>query len=275
VGTQHCRRGHPNALPDRWLALLLAIGLLAAILTHSVLAKPLLSVTRFWVYFPFLSRREACQPIPGETYIALSADGPGPHIPAEVHPDLNLAVHGYEPTNAYKGLVDYPGPHDPNAPQFHDLFADRRLPTFHSVYQLYGWDWAHMRRGPLITDPPVTVLGLGAAQGETLHVPDSGYTIGSGFEVLVLYASSDRITLKYTREDNVVSGYTLHVDRICVEPSLLALYQACNHAGRAYLPALRPRQAFGRALGDEVVIAIVDSGTFLDPRSRQDWWRAH
>jgi hypothetical protein len=108
--------------------------------------------------------------------------------------------------------------------------------------------------------------------GETLHVPGSGYTIGSGYEVLVLYAAEDRITLKYTREDNVVVGYTLHLEGICVEPSLLALYRARNVAGREQLPALRARQAFGRAVGGEVGVVIRDSGAFMDPRSRNDWW---
>jgi len=67
-------------------------------------------------------------------------------------------------------------------------------------------------------------------------------------------------------------GYTLHVENICVEPSLLALYQAMNAAGRSSLPALRSGQAFGRARG-EIGVAIRDCGAFLDPRSRKDWWK--
>jgi hypothetical protein len=111
------------------------------------------------------------------------------------------------------------------------------------------------------------------APEETIHVPESGYTIGSGYEVLVLYASRERITLKYTRNDNVVSGYTLHVENVCVEPTLLALYQAWNDAGRSQLPALRAGQAFGRARGDEIGVVIRDNGTSMDPRSRKDWWQ--
>ena len=72
-------------------------------------------------------------------------------------------------------------------------------------------------------------------------MPDSGRSIGSGYEVLVLYASPDRITLKYTPEENVVRGYTLHVENVCVEPNLLGLYQTLNGAGRSQLPAL-PRR---------------------------------
>jgi hypothetical protein len=125
----------------------------------------------------------------------------------------------------------------------------------------------------VITDPEVTLAGMAVAPGETIHVPGSGYEIGAGYEVLVLYASKERITLKYTREDNVVWGYTIHVENVCVEPSLLALYESWNQAGRDHLPALRAGQAFGRARTDEIGVAIRDTGAFLDPRSRKDWWK--
>jgi hypothetical protein len=90
---------------------------------------------------------------------------------------------------------------------------------------------------------------------------------------LVLYAGQERLTLKYTGEDNVVAGYTLHIEGICVEPNLLALYEDMDAAGRSRLPALRTGQAFGRTYGDEVGIAIRDAGRFMDPRVRKDWWR--
>jgi hypothetical protein len=113
---------------------------------------------------------------------------------------------------------------------------------------------------------------MATAPGEVLRLPDSGYSIGSGYEALVLYATEERITLKYTREDNVVWGYTIHVENVCVEPSLLALYRAWNDAGRAQLPALRGGQPFGRARGGEIRVAIRDNGTFMDPRSQGCWW---
>jgi hypothetical protein len=119
----------------------------------------------------------------------------------------------------------------------------------------------------------VTLAELAVTPGEPLRVPDSGYSVGSGYQVLVLYASQDRITLKYTRNDNVVHGYTLHLENICVDPPLLNLYQSWNAAGRVQLPALQSGQAFGRAPGNTVGVAIRDSGAFMDPRSRKDWWR--
>jgi hypothetical protein len=88
----------------------------------------------------------------------------------------------------------------------------------------------------------------------------------------VLFADKDSITFKYTSEDNVVSGYTVHIQDICVEPKLLALYQQENAAGRAELPALTGNQPFGRARASEVLVAIRDTGAFMDPRVKKDWW---
>ena len=141
------------------------------------------------------------------------------------------------------------------------------------MYKVYDWDWGCNCRGPLLTRWAVTLAGMGVAPGETIHVPSSGYEIGQGYEVLVLYATEERITLKYTRDDNVVYGYTLHVENVCVEPRLLALYRAKNEAGRVELPALRAGQAFGRARGTEIGVAIRDTGQFLAPNSKGDWWR--
>ena len=226
-----------------------------------------------YVYLPFIARAQVCQPIPDESYGDFPVNGDPTDPPAEEHPDLNLAMRGYELTDADKGLVDYSGGSDPNAPQLPGLFADNRTATFSNVYQLYGWDWNCNCQGSLITDWDVTLAGLAVTPGETIHVPHSGYTIGGGYEVLVLYATPDRITLKYTPDDHVIGGYTLHVENICVEPRLLALYQSWNDAGRSRLPALRAGQAFGRARGDEIGVVIRDRGAFMDPRSRKDWWQ--
>ena len=118
----------------------------------------------------------------------------------------------------------------------------------------------------------MTVLGCKVDAGETIHIPSAGYSIGQGYAVLVLYADQERITLKYTGEDSVVSGYTVHVEAVCTEPNLLALYNQMNSSGRRKLPALRAGQAFGRAREQEIRVAIRDTGRFMDPRVRKDWW---
>jgi hypothetical protein len=214
----------------------------------------------------------ACDPIAGESYGTLDVEGEPTDRPAAEHADLNLAMRSYEVTSAPLVFVEYGPTDDPLAPQLRYVFSNGAFRGFSQAYRVYDWIWDTNSRGPLITDWDVTMAGMSALPGETLHVPASGYDIGSGYEVLVLYATENRITLKYTREDNVVVGYTLHVEGVCVEPNLLALYGAMNAAGRENLPALRARQALGRATGGEVGVAIRDTGAFMDPRSRNDWW---
>lgn len=243
------------------------------------------------VFLPLVTNN-TCDNIAGETYNTLTPNPPPTDRPAEQHADLNLALRGYAPTNATLGLVDYDGATDTRAPQLYTLFGNERVPAFTSMAQVYVWNWETNSRGAVITDPPVTLAEMQTTNDEPLRVPRSGYNIGTqpmhppegkfkdtpaddpnAYEVLVLYASAQRITLKYTREDNVIHGYTLHVENICVAPALLALYQQLNAAGRAQLPALKAGQAFGRARGSAAGAVIRDNGTFMDPRSRKDWWQ--
>jgi hypothetical protein len=169
------------------------------------------------------------------------------------------------------------GATDHRAPQLADLFADKRTGVLTSVYSVNQWNWEPQpspgKRGGPITDFEVTLAGYEVEPGETIHVPSANYDIGQGYQVLVLYADSNRITLKYTGEDSVVNGYAIQVEGICVEPRLLALYNQLNAAGRKQLPALRANQPFGRARGVEIQVAIRDTGKFMDPRVRKDWWR--
>ncbi|MBM3127260.1 MAG: hypothetical protein FJ009_01330 [Chloroflexi bacterium] len=229
-----------------------------------------------WTYLPMIARSSACAPISGEVYNTVAIISAPTNPPAEIHPDLNLAMRGYVSTTGTLGLVDYGGPSDPNAPQLYTLFGDNRTPSFSAVYQVYDWDWSNNRRGALISDWPVTLAGMVVTPTEIIRVPTSGGDIGlrpSGYEVMVLYATPNRITLKYTREDDVVLGYTIHIENICVEPNLLALYNSMNAAGRARLPALFAGQGIGRAITPEIGVAIRDAGSFMDPRSRKDWWQ--
>lgn len=243
--------------------------------TAQVYAPAPQSAPTYTLYLPMIARN-ACAPIAGETYSTVTVLSAPTNPPAAVHPDLNLALRGYALTSGTLGLVDYDGHADPNAPQLYTLFGDNRVPSFSAVYRVYDWDWVNNRRSALIDDPPVTLAGMVVAPNEIIRVPSSGHDIGlmtSGYEVMVLYATTNRITLKYTREDNVVNGYTIHIENICVEPNLLALYDAMNAAGRARLPALFAGQGIGRAIGTEIGVAIRDTGTFMDPRSRKDWWQ--
>ena len=121
----------------------------------------------------------------------------------------------------------------------------------------------------------MTLLGLGTRPGELVRSPSRQAKIDDAQEyiALVLYAEARRITLKYTREDNVVNGYTIRIEDVCVDPGLLALYRQLDGEGRGRLPALRNDQALGTALSGELRIAVRDTGTFMDPRSQKDWWQ--
>lgn len=222
---------------------------------------------------------------------AFQYDNDNPVRPAYNHADKNIALRSYT-ANTDPGLkrelVDY-GTGDAKAPQLATLFSPHRVPELRTFYQVYSWNWAPSpapgTRGEPITSPPVTAMGMSTTAGETLSVATSGYDIGSGFEVIVLFADEDTVTLKYTREDTAATGYTVHIDSICTDPNLLARYNELDDpngpryvysAGRPYtydLPILAAGQPIGTARGDEIVVAIVDTGAIQDTRSCNEWWQ--
>ncbi|MFO7681320.1 MAG: hypothetical protein R6X34_14825, partial [Chloroflexota bacterium] len=138
-------------------------------------------------------------------------------------------------------------------------------------------------RGGPITDYPATAVSFSLPPGVPLHAPVSGYDIGGGMEVVVLFADADTVTLHYTREDTAAVGYTLHIDGICTDPNLLSLYNALdNPNGPRYqypspsynLPTLPAGKVFGTTGSQNMVVAIVDTGGFMDPRSCNEWWQS-
>ena len=204
--------------------------------------------------------------------------------PPPLHGDLNLSLRGYNQTNAPKTLQDYNGGADSNAPQLAGLFNPNQFPGINTVYRVNSWNWgcgSHGCAGDPIIQWPVTMMGLSSTPGQKVHIPERGPQIYSGgYKAMVLYAEERRITFVYTRKDTVVGGYTVHLENICVDPNLVGLYQAQTDAQgwhtSGYLPALRNDQALGTALGGEVPVVIRDgSGSFLDPRSRKDWWQGY
>ncbi len=196
--------------------------------------------------------------------------------PAAEHGDINFALRGYLPATAALTLIDVGGPTDPDAPQLAALFGHERTPKFASAYRVYDWDWNCGEsgcRGMELEEPPVTLVGLAATAGEPLYPPRRGPQIYSGgYVALVLYAEPTRLTLAYTREDSAAVGYLIHLEDIRVDGALLQRYRQLDAAGRAELPALRNGERLGSAASDEVLIAIRDTGMFMDPRSRKDWW---
>ena len=249
------------------------------------------------VYLPLVFRSSpppfACPTASTNSYASGTAtqyDLDNPVRPAQAHADKNLALRGYTPnTDAglRRELVNY-GTDDPTRPpQFATLFQPVRVPPLSSFYRVHDWNWspspAPGTRGAPLTTWPVTALGLQVTPGETLQVPVSGYDIGQGYEVIVLYADERRVALRYAREDSAgARGYTVHIDGLCTDPNLLALYAGLDApTGPRYrypspnypLPVLPAGKPLGVARGSEVVVAIVDTGSFMDPRSCNEWWQ--
>jgi hypothetical protein len=212
----------------RLIALLCAAGLLAGAGKVIPLANASPAANKF-VYLPAVMK-SGCDPIPGASYnsIVPTFSGPDPSTDNRI----NLGLRGYEPVSQFKGLVGGGPANDPLAPQFPTLFGDLRTPVFGNVYALYRGDLSG-----LITSPPVTLAGLATTPGEIIRLPDSGYDIGGGFDAMVLYADETRIAMKYTPTDDIAGGYTVYLEKMCVEPSLLALYEQLNAGGRSQLPA--------------------------------------
>lgn len=226
---------------------------------------------------PISNRESASAPIDEEEYGTLPIIGVPTDRPADQHGDINLALRGYAVSSASHNFIDLSGATDHRAPQLTGLFADNRLPTITATYRVHHWQWANPpnpgTRGPEITEWEATAVGLAVTPSEPIHVPTAGYDIGRGYQVMILYAATNQLTLVYTGEDTVAHGYVIHLVDVHPEPRLLDLYHTMNAQGRRELPALRAGQALGRAHHSEIKIAIRDTGRFMDPRSRKDWWR--
>lgn len=251
---------------------LFAVLVLFALITSPAVAD---SDNRGRQYMPMISGGQSssasCE-ISNTRYETLSVSGPAIGVNPEKNIDLNLRYRGFKQTNAPLNLVSYGPIDDRLAPQFSAMFGDNRLPGFVKTYQRYRWDDDCNCPVDTYSPWPATVLGMRTKLNEVIGAPDSGYDIGGGKEFMVLYAGDTGITLHVGREDELY-GYVIHIEGICVEPDLLALYRQTHAAGRGELPALRARQPLGRALTDEIQVAVRDNGHFMDPRSRNDWWQ--
>ncbi|MCG3212073.1 MAG: hypothetical protein FOGNACKC_05720 [Anaerolineae bacterium] len=234
------------------------------------------------VFVPVVFKSPACPTTSANSYSLIPFAGARADRPGPQHADLNLALRGYSVTSAPQVLVQYSGSTDPNAPQLDGLFEPNNYPGISAVFRVNDWVWTgpypdpgHV--GSVISTWPVTLLELPASFGTRLYLPERPAEIyGGGYRAMVLYAESNRITLGYTRDDTIAYGYAVHLENICVDPNLLALYQAQTDAAgwhvTGQLPGLKNNQPLGTAFIGGVRVAIRDRGAFMDPRSRKDWW---
>ena len=245
-------------------------------------------------YLPLIRGPQGCPTSSSNSYsagIMYQQDGDNPVRPAWNHADKNLDLRGYSLTTGAKALIDVGRDAGETAqpPQLKTLFSPVRVPTFTNVYRVNNWNWANPpapgTRGSAITNPSVTLIGMQTAVGEQLHAPSHGRNIGDDFGFggsMVIYADANSIAIHYTREDTAALGYTVHVDNVCVDPNLLALYNSLDGAARntfsasrpySYnLPGLTATKVFGTAKGSAIYVALVDSGAYMDPRSCKEFW---
>ena len=242
-----------------------------------------------WVYLPLVLNgyppAPACPTTSTRQYDLIPVGGAPADHPDYLHGDLNLSLRGWEPVDAPLVLKDYGGDTDDDPPNLRGIFGDNRVPAFTAAYQVYDWDWncgtADGCRGNLLNTWDTTLLQLKTTPGETLRIPQRSPDIYQGiYRALVLYAEENRLTLVYARQDTVAFVYAVHFEDVCVDPNLLALYRSRVDAdgwrvasGGYQLPALKNGQVFGTAAGNGIKVATRDSGDFMNPRSRKDWWQ--
>jgi hypothetical protein len=191
-----------------------------------------------------------------------------------------MNVRGWYAVIELLGFVRYPYPPDAPPDTEHPLrlsnIAGSTVESFVDTSQLNDWDWlgcnCAMPRSP--SPYPVTMLGLRTTPGQPLHIAGRDLPVDpAGFTAMVLYADARQLALKYTAEDRIDTGYLVHLINLCVDPNLVDLYRRLDAAGRHRLPVVFDSSVVGAALGGEVDVVVRDSGSFLDPRSRQDWWQ--
>lgn len=256
------------------------------------------------LYLPALSR--AVDGTTGASYTSGSArqwDTDATVRPAHLHADKNIELRGYTDVTGQAGFtpgyISY-GQDDNRGPQLGYLYNPNTpsIPAANQLrfYQVNGWSWATSPSpgtptGPLTQNWPITALGLPTTESQLIYLPRTGQSnpIAPGYHALVMYADSNGVAVKYTGEDSVnPNGYTLHIRGLVPDPNLLTRYNQNNDPGGpryifmggqfanpAYyynLPYLAAGQPIGRAAGSRIIVAVVDTGSFMDPRSCHEWW---
>jgi len=230
-----------------------------------------------------MSGGSSCASTSPAQFDLVPVDGSSDTALTDQNADLRLSVLGIVPVEAPLQLVDYSGATDGNAPRLHGMFQPSRIPQMVRVYKRRDWNWDRASAPPYGTpggannDWPVSTVDFATTSGEAILIPQRGTAIyGNNIIGMVLYASEQELTIIYTRQDAVGTGYVVHMQNLCVDPNLVALYRAQLAGGKhasGQLPGIRGNQTVGTAL-TTLTVAIRDRGAFYDPRSRKDWWQA-
>lgn len=197
----------------------------------------------------------------------------------ENSPEVNINLRGWGEVSEAKEPVNYGGDTDPNPPPSIGSVFQGHWPQIIKTYIIYEWDWSNNKPniGKSATPAwPVHLIGFSATPGEPLLGLQAGRTIDGKHSLMVLYADANSITFTHSTGDAAPpedDGYPIYFVDVCVDPNLLALYQRNNAGGRGELPAVAPGQVFGYAKDTDPKFAIRDTGSFMDPRAKKDWWQ--
>ena len=206
---------------------------------------------------------------PAEGFIQLGCSEPNP---PGTNKDYNIGLlryHAVDPT--FKDFVCIDHPQDPtDPPKFQSILG--RIPEIANVYAANDENYSY----------PVHLIGFRTTSREDIRVPSSGYPhIDQGYDVTVIYADDNSIALRYAKSDHVsylpdigtYGGYTVYIKDIDINDNL---WQGVNFNclnGTKNLPGLSAGNTIGKARGSEIVVAIRDTGSLMDPRWIPDWWR--
>lgn len=199
-------------------------------------------------------------PLVGFLSVTCTESGPSSN------PDLNPELKGFHEVSESRDLFSVGEPIDRKAPKLQTILG--RRPGISSVYAL-DTPSSHEAQWP------VHLIGFQTNPGEPIRVPVSGRGLSGGYEIVVIYAEEDVLTIKYTEHDNVVIGYTIQFQNIETDPQLLERYKATEECqnGIRVLPAYREGEIIGKAAGDVLIVAVRDTGAWMDPRWEDHWWQ--
>lgn len=221
---------------------------------------------------------DLCPTSSSQTYSSLRLNPNKPNRmnfdPAK-NPETNLYMRGWYEVNESRELVSRHGDNyglDPNMPPQISTLFKTHYPKIIKTYRVNAWDYENNHHLPGESATPnfaVHMLGVEATAGEPLV----GLKAGS---FLVRYATKNYILMTNGNEDawdnDDDGGYPFYFIDICVDPNLLATYEADNAGGRNELPTISEGQIFGYAMTSEVKFVIRDTFSFMDSRYKEDWW---
>lgn len=124
-----------------------------------------------------------------------------------------------------------------------------------------------------------------------IKVPNTGYDIGGGYEAMVVFTSSNRISLHIGRHEYFTGtktcangqtcsgGYWIYIKGICVDQQIQNAYNKVKGAQESagadlnpiQLPMVRSGQILGKANGAKISIGVSDNGSFVSTSNPKFW----